>query len=122
MSSVFDAPSQAVAFEPLRCGQLVRGQIGDQSHGFVFASDMLPSQQGYLGSKGESDVLRSRGATFQGATFRNAFILFERAGPGGSRGQRGKNPSVGRGRFSQCFGAGWADCFLRSADSALRAP
>jgi hypothetical protein len=28
----------------LRCRQLVRRQIGDQAHGFVFASDMLPGQ------------------------------------------------------------------------------
>jgi hypothetical protein len=81
MSPVFDAPSQAVGFEPLRCRQLVRRSIGNQAHGFVFASDMLPGQQGDLGSEGEPDVLGRCGTALQRATFGNAFILFEGARP-----------------------------------------
>ena len=83
MSSVFDSPSQAVGFEPLRCGQLVGCQVGDEAYGFIFASDMLPGQKRHLGRKGEPNVLRRYGAAFQRAAFGNAFIFFGGARPGG---------------------------------------
>ena len=41
VSAVFDAPSQAVGFEPALCGKLLWGQVGDEAHRFVFASGVL---------------------------------------------------------------------------------
>lgn len=53
---VFDGPGPTVGFELLGGGQLVRSQIRDEAHGFVFALDMLPDPERHLGSKGEPDV------------------------------------------------------------------
>jgi len=41
MGAVFNSPSLSVGFEPLRRGELIGAQVGDEADGFIFASDML---------------------------------------------------------------------------------
>ncbi len=122
MSPIFDSPRAAVGFEPVFCVQCFRRQIGDKANSLVFASDMLPGQQGGLSSEGEADVLRGYGAALERATFANAFILLEGPCPSGRWNQRGKIHSAGWEPFCRCFGAEWVDCSSRSVGNALRVP
>lgn len=83
MRSVFDAPGQAIGFEPLCRVQSFGCQVGDKADGFVFASNVLPCQQGGLSGEGKADVLRRNGAASQRAALGNAFILLYGACLGG---------------------------------------
>src|SRR5579885_3681691 len=122
MSPIFDSPSAAVGFEPVFSRQRFRRQIGDEANGLVFASDMLPGQQGGLSSEGKANVLGGYGAALERAAFEHAFILLEGPCPGGRWNQRGKIHSAGREPLYRCFGAEWADCSSRLVGNALRVP
>lgn len=79
MSPVLDSPGHAIGFEPVCRVQSCGWQVCDKADGFVFASNVLPCQQGALSSEGKADVLGRNGAASQRAALGNAFILLEGA-------------------------------------------
>ena len=95
MSPVLNSPGHAIGFEPVCRVQSFGWQVSDEADGFVFASDMLPDQQGGLGGERKTDILRRDGTALQGAAFGNAFILLEGACLGERWSQRGKTPWAG---------------------------
>ena len=92
VSAVFDPPALTVGLEPAQWREVVGGLVGDETDRFVLASDALAGQESRLGGEGKADIFGGDGAGLNGPTLRSALVLFHRAGSGGRRGQRGKNP------------------------------
>ena len=62
MSPVLDSPSQAICLEPVCCIQSFGWQVGNEAHRFVFASEMLPGQQGGLSGEGKAALYSPDGS------------------------------------------------------------
>jgi len=109
--AILNAPALAVGLEPRLGWQFLQREVGDETDSFVLAPNVLTNHQGGLGGEGEADILSGNGAAFQGAAFARPPVFLYGARPGGSRGQRGKNPPAVAELFSQCSGARWVGCF-----------
>jgi len=82
VSAVFDSPRPTVGPQPNRCVQRLGLQFGDETDGFVLATDMLAGQQGGRRGEGKAAVFSSSTSAFQRATLSTP-ILLERPCPGG---------------------------------------
>ena len=103
VGAVSDPPALPVGLEPLKGGEFLGGQIGDEADRFVLASDAVAGQPGRLGGEGKAEVFGGDGAAFQGPALRSALVLFPRASPGGASGPEGEKPVGGTGMSRAMF-------------------